>query len=165
MDPIRIKIKRHILTVIIELSIVISALALSLPDVVFGNKECDISLLLYYSLFILLIFIVGALLKRRWSFPVMLTIKEQCLYVDCMFLLLFHRHYSWKKEDVKIQYRQVSMGLKLSSIVVMNLKENNRVLFESVALKKETIKTILNEFKINEYEIDMKEGIGRFTSR
>ena len=46
----------------------------------------------------------------------------------------------------------------MSSIVIVNKREHGRILFESIAVKKDKMTLLLYELKANGYTFDSKEG-------
>ena len=72
-----------------------------------------------------------------------------------MFLFLFRRHYLWRKEDVRVIYKQI-IGFGISNIRILNIKTHDRVLFESIAVKKKLIHHILSALKMSGYIIEIK---------
>jgi len=159
MDPIRIDIKRHIRTLLFELSVLFFWIILSLPELLLSCNN-DRSIMMWFIItwgVILLAHIVFALHYNRWIFPVKLSIGKECIEIECRFLFLLTRKYCWKKEEVLITQRHSTLFANMNSIAISNKTGQDRVIFESIAVKKDQMTLILYELKANGYTFDSKE--------
>lgn len=158
MEPIRISMCGHTRIVVIEFLVILLCSIYYFFDFIFSKGSND-SLFLYIIGYVVwtIAYFTASIYYRRWVFPMSLTIKDDLIEVDCMFLFLFRRHYLWRKEDVRVIYKQF-MGFDICNISILNIKTHDRVLFESIAVKKEQISLILNELRAKGYNIDAREG-------
>ena len=158
MEPIRISMCGHTRIVVIEFLVILLCSIYYFFDFIFSKGSND-SLFLYIIGYVVwtIAYFTASIYYRRWVFPMSLTIKDDLIEVDCMFLFLFRRHYLWRKEDVRVFYKQF-MGFDICNISILNIKTHDRVLFESIAVKKEQISLILNELRAKGYNIDAREG-------
>ena len=158
MEPIRISMCGHTRIVVIEFLVILLCSIYYFFDFIFSKGSND-SLFLYIIGYVVwtIAYFTASIYYRRWVFPMSLTIKDDLIEVDCMFLFLFRRHYLGREEDVRVLYTQF-MGFDICNISILNIKTHDRVLFESIAVKKEQISLILNELRAKGYNIDAREG-------
>lgn len=158
MGLFKINIWRHAITHSLELLIVLSCLACCLPGFLYSDPFGHNTFIVFLGCcFVVLSFhILFAIEKNRWDYPIRLMIHEDTLEIECKFLFFLPRSYHWKKENVRIVY--YPEVIKLSSIVIYNEKIKVGILFESIAVKRERLNTILNDLRMSGYEIQNKTG-------
>ena len=156
MEQFRISMYGHIRIVVIEFLVILLCSIYYFFDFIFSKGSND-SLFLYIIGYVVwtIAYFTASVYYRRWVFPMSLTIKDDLIEVDCMFLFLFRRHYLWRKEDVRVIYKQF-MGFDICNISILNIKTHDRVLFESIAVKKKLIHHILSALKMSGYIIEIK---------
>lgn len=161
MDPIRIEIKKHIRTLLFEFSVLLFWIILSLPSLLLSYNN-DRSIMLWFIVFwgvIILAHIVFAVYFNRWVFPEKISIGKECIEIECRFLFLLPKRYCWKKEDVIIMHKTSTLFVKISSIIISNKTGQDRVVFESIAINKDRMASLLCELKAKGYTFDSKESI------
>ncbi len=156
MEPIRISMCGHTRIVVIEFLVILLCSIYYFFDFIFSKGSND-SLFLYIIGYVVwtIAYFTASIYYRRWVFPINLNIKDDLVEVDCMFLCLFRRHYRWRKEEVRVIYKQI-IGFGISNIRILNIKTHDRVLFESIAVKKKLIHHILSALKMSGYIIEIK---------
>ena len=156
MEQFRISMYGHIRIAVIEFLVFLLCSFFYFFNCLLSKGGND-SLYLYiigYVVWIIAYF-TASLFHRRWVFPINLNIKDDLVEVDCLFLCLFRRHYRWRKEEVRVIYKQI-IGFGISNIRILNIKTHDRVLFESIAVKKKLIHHILSALKMSGYIIEIK---------
>lgn len=159
MEAIRIHLRRHLSSFVLEWVGVSFILLLMLPDIMYSSPGRIFNMVCYGLFGLYVIYhIVKYMYLRGWDYPVLLLIKEDRIEIECMFLFIRHKKFCWQKEDVKIVYRVIPIVIKLSSIAISCKSDRGQILFESIAVRKEQMSLILNELRAKGYNIDAREG-------
>ncbi|SKC57290.1 hypothetical protein SAMN06298215_1701 [Bacteroidales bacterium WCE2008] len=146
--------RQHIRAFVLETLFFIFMLCLCLPRILYSqNKEANLLFFKIFCSIVVIAYIIISIYYRKWEYPVKLTIKDDSIVIDVMFLYIFKRRYNWKKEYVKIEIKYYPGSNKFRTIIISVKDMHNGIQFGETALKSELFDQILDSLMKNGYEI------------